>query len=157
MQTKFFEGLPIRLFPTKASWAKWLIKWHEHSDGLWVRLAKRKSSFVTLSHKEAVEIALSFGWYTDRRLPESEFTWLERFVPRPATAMWTEREMSLASRLVELGAMMPAGLRSIGAARDNRHWKDLNEVRTTENFKNSTDVTDNSDHPPIRVADFTDQ
>ena len=77
MHTKSFEGIPIRVFATKASWGRWLKKWHEDHTGLWLRLAKRRSAIVTLSHKEAIEVALCFGWYTDQRLPESDFTWLD--------------------------------------------------------------------------------
>lgn len=81
MQTKQLEGELIKLFRDQASWERWLKKYSRKQSGVWLRFAKPKSAFVSLSYPEAVAAAQIFDWHAGERKAESEQTWLRRFCP----------------------------------------------------------------------------
>ena len=60
---------------------------HKESAGLWLRIAKKDSNVKSVSYKDALEVALCYGWIDAQKKPESEHAWLQRFVPRSATSL----------------------------------------------------------------------
>jgi len=45
-------------FAQKNAWADWLNENHRASSGVWLRIAKKASGIASVSHDEAVEVAL---------------------------------------------------------------------------------------------------
>ena len=82
MLTKQLDGELIRLFADQASWMRWLKRYSEKQTGIWLRFARPRSMFTSLSYQEAVEAALLFDWLARERKKESEQTWIRRFSPR---------------------------------------------------------------------------
>src|SRR5271170_5735968 len=89
---------PVRLFKSKRDWAAWLDKNHRTSTGLWLRLAKKSSDLRSVTYKEALEVALCYGWIDGQKKPESDAAWLQRFLPRGSKSLWSKinRETALA-------------------------------------------------------------
>ncbi len=54
--------LPVLGFRSQAAWASWLDKNHETAVGVWLKLARKASGVASISHDEAVEAALCYGW-----------------------------------------------------------------------------------------------
>ena len=54
--------LVVKRFRSQAAWEKWLEKHHESSPGVWLEFAKKESGLTTVSYKEALEVALCYGW-----------------------------------------------------------------------------------------------
>jgi uncharacterized protein YdeI (YjbR/CyaY-like superfamily) len=79
VKTNTPDGSPVRLFKSKQDWAAWLEKNHRKGTGLWLRLAKKESGLRSVSYKEALEVALCYGWIDGQKRPESEQTWLQQF------------------------------------------------------------------------------
>ena len=63
-------------FADRDSWQQWLTGNHDSSPGAWLRLAKKGADSRSISHAEALEVALCYGWIDAQKKPESARTWL---------------------------------------------------------------------------------
>jgi uncharacterized protein YdeI (YjbR/CyaY-like superfamily) len=122
VKTKKPDGSPVRLFKSKQDWAAWLEKNHRKSAGLWLRLAKKDSGLRSVSYKEALEVALCYGWIDGQKRPESEQAWLQRFVSRSGPSIWSKINREKALALIANGEMKAAGLEAIENAKKNGRW-----------------------------------
>jgi len=113
---------PIRLFATQAAWALWLEKNHRKSAGLWLRLAKKDSGLRSVTYKEALEVALCYGWIDGQKRGESEQAWLQRFLPRSANSIWSKINRDNVNALIASGRMKAAGLEAVKAAKKAGRW-----------------------------------
>jgi uncharacterized protein YdeI (YjbR/CyaY-like superfamily) len=122
MKTKTPDASPTRLFKSKQDWAAWLEKNHRKSTGLWLRLAKKNSGLQSVSYKEALDVALCYGWIDGQKRPESEQIWRQRFVSRSSTSIWSKINREKALALIASGEMKAAGLEAIENAKKNGRW-----------------------------------
>lgn len=113
---------PIRLFAMEAEWAVWLAKNHRKSKGLWLRLAKKGSGLRSVTYREALEVALCYGWIDGQKRGESEDAWLQRFVPRVAKSIWSRINREKIHALIASGRMKAAGLEAVEAAKKSGRW-----------------------------------
>ena len=113
---------PIRLFATQAAWALWLEKNHRKSAGLWLRLAKKDSGLRSVTYKQALEVALCYGWIDGQKRGESEQAWLQRFLPRSANSIWSKINRDNVNALIASGRMKAAGLEAVKAAKKAGRW-----------------------------------
>ncbi len=114
---------PTRLFKSKKDWAEWLEKNHGKTAGIWVRLGKKGSGGKSVSKKEALDVALCYGWIDGQGKSESEETWLQRFVPRSAKSIWSKINREKVLVLIACGEMKAAGLEAIENAKKNGRWE----------------------------------
>ena len=117
------DAASIRLFKSKQDWAAWLDKNHRTSTGLWLRLAKKSSDVRSVTYKEALEVALCYGWIDGQKKPESDAAWLQRFLPRGSKSLWSKINREKALALIASGEMKPAGLDAIENAKKNGQWE----------------------------------
>jgi uncharacterized protein YdeI (YjbR/CyaY-like superfamily) len=122
VKTKTSDDFPVRLFKSKQDWAAWLEKNHRKGTGLWLRLAKKDSGLQSVSYKEALEVALCYGWIDGQKRPESEQTWLQRFLSRSSKSIWSKINREKALALIASGEMKAAGLEAIENAKKNGRW-----------------------------------
>jgi uncharacterized protein YdeI (YjbR/CyaY-like superfamily) len=116
-------ALPPLLFSQKKDWAAWLVRNHDKSPGVWLRLAKKASGIPSVSYSEALEAALCHGWIDARKRSESETTWLQQFTPRATKSIWSKINREKAMALVKAGRMKPAGLAQIERAKKDGRWE----------------------------------
>jgi uncharacterized protein YdeI (YjbR/CyaY-like superfamily) len=116
------DGSAIRLFKSKQDWATWLERNHGKSTGLWLRLAKKDSQLRSLAYKEALDVALCYGWIDGQKRPETEETWLQKFVARSANSIWSKINRQKALALITSGEMKAAGLLAIENAKKKGRW-----------------------------------
>ncbi len=112
--TLYFDGL--------RGWEKWLAKNHASCPGIWLRFAKKDSGVRSVTHKEALEAAICYGWIDGQIRSESESTWLQRFVPRGPRSIWSKINREAAVALIRQGRMKPAGLAAVERAKQNGRW-----------------------------------
>ena len=122
VKTNTPDGFPVRLFKSKQDWAAWLEKNHRKGTGVWLRLAKKESGLRSVSYKEALEVALCYGWIDGQKRPESEQTWLQRFLSRSSKSIWSKINREKALALIASGEMQAAGLEAIENAKKNGRW-----------------------------------
>jgi uncharacterized protein YdeI (YjbR/CyaY-like superfamily) len=122
VKTNLPDGSPVKLFKSKQDWAAWLEKNHRKSTGLWLRLAKKASRLRSVSYKEALEVALCYGWIDGQKRPESEQAWLQRFLSRSSKSIWSKINREKALALIANGEMKAAGLEAIENAKKSGRW-----------------------------------
>lgn len=114
---------PILTCASQEEWEAWLQTHGESGTGVWLRLAKKSSSQVTLSYAQALDSALCFGWIDGQKKAESDEFWLQRFSPRTAKSIWSKINTEKAQALVKAGRMRPSGLREIERAQQDGRWE----------------------------------
>jgi uncharacterized protein YdeI (YjbR/CyaY-like superfamily) len=114
------------------AWRSWLDANHARSPGVWLLLAKQRTTRPTsLTYDEALEEALSYGWIDGQLRPGEGSTYARRFTPRGARSTWSKRNVSIVERLVSEGRMHPAGLAEVERARADGRWASAYEGSKT--------------------------
>jgi uncharacterized protein YdeI (YjbR/CyaY-like superfamily) len=75
-----------------------------------------------VTHAEALEVALCFGWIDARRGKLDDDYFLQRFTPRGPRSRWSKLIRARAEGLVTAGRMRPAGLREVERAKADGRW-----------------------------------
>ena len=114
---------PVLLLKDKKAWERWLSRNHDKSTGVWLRLAKKGSDIQSLTHAEALDSALCYGWIDAQKKPVSPRAWLERFTPRGKRSIWSKINRQKATALAACGRMQPAGLSAIERAQQDGRWE----------------------------------
>jgi uncharacterized protein YdeI (YjbR/CyaY-like superfamily) len=120
MSTK--DDLPILQFDTQSDWATWLRRYHESSQGAWLKFAKKGSGVTTVTHPEALEEALCYGWIDGQAAQFDETFYLIRFTPRRPRSKWSQINREKVERLTAERRMKPAGLAQVQAAKEDGRW-----------------------------------
>lgn len=109
-------------FPSSEAWEKWLAEHHSTSDGILLRFFKKNSSAATMTHAEALDEALCYGWIDGQLQKFDEKSWLQRFTPRRPKSIWSKKNVEHAIRLCKANRMKPAGLAQIEKAKADGRW-----------------------------------
>jgi uncharacterized protein YdeI (YjbR/CyaY-like superfamily) len=117
------RDLPVIAFKSQQAWNDWLAAQATHSEGLWVKLAKKSSGIVCVSKSEAIDAALCHGWIDGQLESFDDKYWLIRFTPRRAGSKWSERNRTRALQLIELKRMLPAGMKEVERAQKDGRWE----------------------------------
>ena len=120
MTTADFE---IISFKSSRLWETWLAKNHSKTRGIWVQFFRKGSSKKTITHAEALDVALCYGWIDGQAKGYDEESWLQKFTPRRARSIWSKRNIANVERLAKEGKMKPAGLAEITAAKSDGRWE----------------------------------
>jgi uncharacterized protein YdeI (YjbR/CyaY-like superfamily) len=115
--------LAVKRFRSPAAWESWLQKHHESSPGVWLEFAKKESGLTSVSYKEALEVALCYGWIDGLVAPVDAKRYRQRFTPRRARSKWSQINRAAVERLHAEGRLSPAGVREMEAARRDGRWE----------------------------------
>jgi uncharacterized protein YdeI (YjbR/CyaY-like superfamily) len=113
---------PVIPFASQEAWAAWLAENYTSEPGLWIKFAKKGRGIPTVTYDEALDVALCYGWIDGQRKPFDEDYFLQRFTPRRARSRWSQVNREKALRLIEQGAMQPAGMREVERAQADGRW-----------------------------------
>jgi uncharacterized protein YdeI (YjbR/CyaY-like superfamily) len=110
-------------FISSGDFRTWLEKYHSQSDGVLLRIYKKDSGVATVTYAEALDQALCFGWIDGQKKPRDKQSWLQKFTPRRPKSGWSKINTEHVVRLTRIGAMTPAGLEAVDAAKADGRWK----------------------------------
>ena len=110
-------------FTSSAAFRGWLDKNHASSDGIWLRLFKRDSGRKSITHAEALDQALCYGWIDGQAKPRDARSWLQKFTRRRAKSRWSRLNTERVERLTKTGQMTRAGLAAVAAAKADGRWQ----------------------------------
>ncbi len=98
----------------------WFEEHHRSAPELLVGYWKRGSGRTGLTHQQAIEQALCFGWIDSvgRRVDDDRYQ--VRFTPRRPRSVWSNVNVASVQRLTAAGQMRPAGLAAYEARRADR-------------------------------------
>lgn len=120
------SAMPLDVAPTLFKSAKafevWLRKNHATCNGFWLKIAKRGADEPSVSYRDAVEIALCWGWIDGQKKSLDEQYYLQRFTPRRARSIWSKINVDKVDALIEAGRMQAAGHAQIEAAKADGRW-----------------------------------
>jgi uncharacterized protein YdeI (YjbR/CyaY-like superfamily) len=114
--------MPILLFKWPKDWAAWLDTHQGTSSGVWLQLAKKASDIQSVSYREALEVALCYGWIDGQKKSCDDVSWLQKFTPRGARSIWSKINRETALKLIKDGRMKPAGLEAVERAKQSGRW-----------------------------------
>jgi uncharacterized protein YdeI (YjbR/CyaY-like superfamily) len=125
------DDLPIMLFATPPDLEAWLEENFDESEGLWLKIAKKGAPEPSVTYAEALELALCFGWIDSQKRGLDETHFLQRFTPRRPRGRWSRINRDKAEGLIATGAMRPAGLTEVEAAKADGRWEAAYEGQRT--------------------------
>lgn len=111
-----------RSFETREAWRSWLVENHATAEAIWLVFHKKHTGKAGLTYDEAVEEALCFGWIDGilKRIDDEKH--MNRFCPRRARSIWSERNKERVRKMIEAGRMTEAGLAKVREAKENGQW-----------------------------------
>ena len=116
------NGLPVIPFASQDDWRAWLDEHHAIAAGLWVKMAKKRTGIASVTHAEALDVALCYGWIDGQRNGLDDTWFLQRFTPRRPRSKWSQVNRAKVDDLTERGLMRPAGLREVERAKADGRW-----------------------------------
>jgi uncharacterized protein YdeI (YjbR/CyaY-like superfamily) len=112
----------IKSFRTEATFATWLNANHARETELWLKIHKKDSGMPTVTHTQALDVALCWGWIDGIRKGFDDCSFLQRFTPRRARSVWSQVNRDHVARLTVAGRMTPHGQQHVDAAKANGRW-----------------------------------
>lgn len=112
----------IRSFPSAAAFEKWLRANHDSESELWLKIFKKDSGVASVTHPQALDVALCWGWIDGLRKSFDAEAFLQRFTPRRPKSIWSQVNREHVARLIKEGRMTPHGQREVDAAKADGRW-----------------------------------
>ena len=96
---------------TPGQWRKWLQKHHDSEPEVWLIFYKRHTGVVSLSHEDALDEALCFGWIDSlvKRVDDSRYA--IKFTPRKADSRWSAINRKRYKELEASGRLRSPGIK----------------------------------------------
>jgi uncharacterized protein YdeI (YjbR/CyaY-like superfamily) len=116
------NGIEIVPFDSADMWDAWLAKDYQRQEGVWMKIAKKSSGIPTVSHAEALDVALCYGWIDGQGKPYQDPYYLQKFTPRRPKSMWSRINVEKVASLIAAGRMQPSGFAAIEAAKSDGRW-----------------------------------
>ena len=111
------------VLPDVAAWRSWLDEHESSSDGVWLLLANKGTTTpTTLSYQDALLEALASGWIDGQVKGYDAACHLQRFTPRRARSIWSQRNIGLVEQLAADGRLRPRGQAEVDAAKADGRW-----------------------------------
>lgn len=120
----------IMSFEDQKAWEKWLSKYYQQQEGIWLKLYKKASDIKSVNYQEALDVALCYGWIDGQVKKLDENARVQRFTPRRPRSIWSKRNTEHVARLIKAGLMKPAGLAEIERAKEDGRWEKAYESST---------------------------
>lgn len=122
MAAETFRDLAIEYFATPADMERWIAKHYADQQGVWLKIAKKDAPDTSINHDQALDIALCYGWIDGQAYGQDEHWYLQKYTPRRAKSMWSQRNIGKVAKLIEAGKMQPSGQAQIDAANADGRW-----------------------------------
>jgi len=116
-------GFEVISFESATAWESWLAENHAVLAGVWLRFFKKGSGVDSVTHGQALDEALCYGWIDGQIQKHDDKSWLQKFTPRRAKSIWSKRNIEHVARLTKAKKMKPAGLRQVEAAKADGRWE----------------------------------
>jgi uncharacterized protein YdeI (YjbR/CyaY-like superfamily) len=112
----------VHEFIDEASFHDWLAKNHDQQDEVWIKIHKVGSGLPSITPKEAIDVALCWGWIDAVRKRLDDQSYLQRYTPRGRKSVWSQINVANVARLIREGRMTEHGLAQVEAAKADGRW-----------------------------------
>lgn len=122
MPPVFVDPTKVRPFRDAAAFEAWLAANHERETLVWIQFYKKASGVPTVVYKEALDVALCYGWIDGQSKSLDDASYLQRFTPRAKKSIWSQINREHVARLEAEGRMTEHGRKQIEAAKADGRW-----------------------------------
>jgi uncharacterized protein YdeI (YjbR/CyaY-like superfamily) len=112
----------VHEFKDEAALERWYRKNHDKADEVWIKVHKTGSGLPSVTIKQALDVALCYGWIDAIRKSFDEQSYLQRYTPRKKTSTWSKINIANIDRLREAGRMQPEGEAEVTRAKQDGRW-----------------------------------
>jgi len=117
-----FDGIEVIAFPDAAAWESWLAAHHTRAEGVWLKMAKKRSGVASVTDDEVVDIGLCWGWISGQRRSLDATYYLQKYVPRRPKSLWSKVNVEKVEMLSAAGRMREPGMAEVRAAQADGRW-----------------------------------
>ena len=79
----------VSFFETADAFRAWMEANHASADELWLGIRKKASNLPSVTYKEAVDVALCFGWIDSVAYSIDATSYRQRFTQRRNGSIWS--------------------------------------------------------------------
>jgi len=115
--------LQVISFVSHIEFESWLEQNNHEVTGIWVRFYKKGSGIPTIVYKEALDVALCYGWIDGQLKKYDENSYIQKFTPRRPKSMWSKRNIDHVARLEKEGRLKQSGIMAVEAAKEDGRWE----------------------------------
>lgn len=112
----------VHAFADAEAFHAWLARHHDSEPEVWIRIYKVKSGVPSITPKEAIDVALCWGWIDAIRKSLDDVSFLQRYTPRGKKSVWSQINVDNVNRLIAEGRMTEHGLKPVEAAKADGRW-----------------------------------
>ena len=112
----------VHEFKNAQAFHRWLSKHHDGESEVWIKIHKVDSGLKSITPKEAIDVALCWGWIDALRKAYDEKSYLQRYTPRGKKSTWSQINVTNVARLIEEGRMTEHGLKQVELAKADGRW-----------------------------------
>ena len=94
---------------SRAEWRSWLKQNGPMEKEVWLVYYKKASGKARISHDDAVEDAICYGWIDSKRKKLDEERFIQRFTPRKPESRWSAINIERAKKLIAENKMSSLG------------------------------------------------
>jgi uncharacterized protein YdeI (YjbR/CyaY-like superfamily) len=120
------EAIVTITFATPREFEAWIKKHHRKTSGVWLRFLKKahkeSSGEKSINYREALDVALCYGWIDSQSKTYDAKSYLQKFTPRGPRSIWSKKNRGHVARLIKGGKMTEAGLSQVRAAKKDGRW-----------------------------------
>ncbi len=104
------------------SFYEWLARHHAKEDEVWIKIHKVGSRLRSVTPKQAIDVALCWGWIDGLRKRLDATSFLQRYTRRRSQSVWSKINVGNVARLIQEGRMTEHGLEAAEAAKADGRW-----------------------------------
>ncbi|MGW7053686.1 YdeI/OmpD-associated family protein [Streptomyces sp. NPDC054887] len=131
MDERELDGVEIIAFADSGAFEGWLAVHHTRTEGVWIKVAKKKSGIASVTDDELVDIGLCYGWISGQRRSLDAQYYLQKYVPRRPRSLWSRVNVDKVAALTAAGRMREPGLAEVRRAQQDGRWAAAYESQRT--------------------------
>jgi uncharacterized protein YdeI (YjbR/CyaY-like superfamily) len=112
----------VHEFADEQRFHAWLAQHHATADEVWIKIHKQGSGLASITPKQAIDVALCWGWIDGLRKGWDAQSFLQRYTQRRSKSVWSQINVANVARLIEQGRMTAHGLKAVEAAKADGRW-----------------------------------
>lgn len=125
------DGVEIIAFADAEAFESRLAEHYTRHEGVWIKMAKKKSGIPTVTGDELVDIGLCYGWISGLRRSFDDLYYLQKYVPRRPKSLWSQVNVDKVAMLTATGRMREPGLAEVRRAQEDGRWARAYESQKT--------------------------
>ena len=112
----------VHEFADEQSFYDWLARHHDKEGEVWIKIHKASSGLASVTPKQAIDVALCWGWIDGLRKGLDDKSYLQRYTRRRSKSVWSKINVGNVARLIQEGRMTEHGLEEVEAAKADGRW-----------------------------------